>query len=310
MRLKSENEHSLGVRTEAGLYNTSMVKVAVITRTKDRAVFLKRALQSVAQQTYKDYVHVIVNDGGDPQIVDSLVEKLNPETRAQVKVFHREESSNGPDTIFNESVDRVDSEYVVLHDDDDTWHEEFLARTVELLDSNQSVGGVVVRTEKVIERVDGKTIKQIKTMPYMPDVAVVSLYRQCIDNQLTPIAFIYRREAYEAVGKYDSSLPVVGDWEFGIRFLSKYDVEFLDPGFALAYYHHRQDKKDNSFAKHNHRYYFTKVANAYLRKDLAENRLGVGYIINSLRYENDARNALIKKLLPNFVVKILKRKIK
>ena len=41
-----------------------MTKVAVITRTKDRPIFLKRALLSVSSQTFSDYIHVVVNDGG------------------------------------------------------------------------------------------------------------------------------------------------------------------------------------------------------------------------------------------------------
>ena len=39
-------------------------KVAIITRTKDRPLLLERAIQSVESQTYSDYVHVILNDGG------------------------------------------------------------------------------------------------------------------------------------------------------------------------------------------------------------------------------------------------------
>jgi len=45
-------------------------KVAVITRTKDRVLLLERALQSVHNQSMSDFVHVIINDGGDPGPVE------------------------------------------------------------------------------------------------------------------------------------------------------------------------------------------------------------------------------------------------
>lgn len=285
-----------------------MAKVAVITRTKDREAFLRRALQSVARQTFTDYQHVIVNDGGDKVIVDAAIQSLSAENKSKVVVFHRELSSNAPDTIFNESIDRVTSDYVAIHDDDDTWHPEFLQRTVELLDNGSK--GVVVKTDKIIERVKGFDIQTLKTTEYMPDLRAVSLYRQCIDNQLTPIAFIYNRSAYEAAGKYDSSLPVVGDWEFGIRFLQKFDVEYLDPGFALANYHHREQSGDNSFASHNHRKYITQVFNKYLRQELSEGKLGVGYIMNDLRYEQDMITSNIRKLLPKTIVSLMRKKVR
>lgn len=286
-----------------------MNKIAIITRTKDRPLFLRRALKSVEAQTFNDYVHVIINDGGDMELVDRIVKELSAEQRKKTEVYHRPKSSNAPDTIFNESVDRVESELVVIHDDDDTWHEEFLQRTISILDKHTDIAGVVVRVDKVIEKVKDEVITLIKKLHYMPDMRAISLYRQCIDNQLTPIAFVYRRNVYEEIGKYDDTLPVVGDWEFGLRLLQNYDVAYLDPGFALANYHHRR-QGNNSFSSHDHRTYITQVHNRYLRADLKNGNLGIGYIMNDLRYQQDFITTTIKKLLPNFATKFIRRKVR
>ena len=283
-----------------------MVQVAVITRTKDRPLFLKRAVLSVAHQTIGDYAHVIVSDGGSRESVDEALAGLDEAARSKVKVFHREASSGAPDTIFNESIDRVDSTYVAIHDDDDTWHPEFLERTLAVLESGAK--GVVVRTDRVYEEVGETEIKHAKTKQYMPNLTEVSLYQQCTENQLTPIAFIYRRDVYEEIGKYDESLPVAGDWEFGLRFLRRYDVEFLDPGFALAGYHERKKVKDNSFATHDHRKYLIQVANKYLREDLDKGGLGLGYIISKLKYDQDARHKLVKQVLPKPLLKHFRKR--
>ena len=194
-----------------------MTKVAVITRTKDRPIFLKRALLSVSSQTFSDYIHVVVNDGGDSKGVEEAINSLEPKKREKVKLFHRKEASGAPDTIFNQSIDRVNSDYFAIHDDDDTWHNDFLKETVSYLDTYKEAGAIVVRADKVVEELHGNHIEIKKQVPYMPDLKAISLYRQCIDNQLTPIATLFRRSAYEAVGKFDDSLPIVGDWEFGIR---------------------------------------------------------------------------------------------
>lgn len=284
-----------------------MVKIAVITRTKDRSVFLPRAIKSVAEQTLEDYIHVIVNDGGDKAAVEAILDAQSTEIRAKIKLFHRSQPSGAPDTIFNESVDRVDSDYVAILDDDDTWHKDFLLQTTKHLDENEEIGGVVVRTDKVIEKVINNSIKFIKTERLLPDLQAISLYRQFIDNQLMTNAFVYRRSAYETVGKYDETLPVVADWEFGIRFLHQYEVDFLDPGYALANYHHRVGKKDNSFVKHSHRKYVTLVANRYLRKDLKNGTFGAGYIISDLKYRQDSRNEFIKRIIPNKILKVIKK---
>src|SRR5690606_2349689 len=129
-----------------------MIKVAVITRTKDRPIFLARAIASVGHQTYNDYIPVIVNDGGREAEIEELISSQPEDVQAKIKLFHRPQSSNAPDTIFNESIDKVDSEYVAIHDDDDTWHEDFLLKTTSYLDENKHLAGVVVKAKKILEK--------------------------------------------------------------------------------------------------------------------------------------------------------------
>lgn len=292
--------------------NTSTI--SIITRTKDRPLFLERALKSIHEQTFTDFVHVIINDAGDPKPVEELLEKYTDLTKGRVKVIYNTES-HGMEAASNKAIKSVDSAYVAIHDDDDTWHPEFLEQTVRLLEDGAQ--GVVARADKVTEEITeaGKSIRQIKVEPWMPDMRVVNLYRQCIDNQMTPITFIYRRSVLDEIGYYDEDLPVTGDWEFGIRFLQKYDVEFLDPGYALAYYHHRKyvsgATSNNSFGSgtEKHRYYTNKVMNKHLRQELAEGRLGVGYIMSKLKYDQGNTARLVKSVLPGFVVDRLKKRV-
>lgn len=289
-------------------------RVAIITRTKNRTLFLERAIKSVHEQSVTDFVHVIINDAGDPTSVDELVDKYHDLIRGRVKVIHNNES-HGMEAASNKAIKSIDSTYVAIHDDDDTWHKDFLKQMVAKLEGTDAMG-VVARADKIFEQVaaDGNSIEQLKAQPWMPELKAVNLYRQCIDNQMTPITFLYRREAYDAVGGYDETLPVLGDWDFGIRFLQKYDVEFLDPGYALAFYHHRKATgtgSDSNFGsgQDKHRYWSNKLMNKYLRRELAEGKLGVGYIMSQSRYRQNYLLRLTLGILPKFVVGRLKRRV-
>lgn len=286
--------------------------VAVITRTKDRPIFLRRTIQSVLAQTYTDYVHVIINDGGDRNEVERIVAAVHDQSK--LHLFHRDEASNAPDTILDESVRRVAADSFVIHDDDDSWHPDFLEITTKQLTSS-SAGAVVAQTDKIVEELKGDTIVQKKRTRYLADVHAINLYRQCIDNQMTPIATLIRRSAYDEVGGYDSALPVCGDWDFGIRFLQKFDVDFVEPGYALAYYHHRTYKAgaqgNTSFAGNDkHRYWSNYLMNKYLREEIARQTLGVGYIMSKLRYDEHVVAQRLKKLLPSGVVESLKKRVR
>ena len=289
-------------------------QAAIITRTKDRVVLLERAIKSVHNQTMKDFIHVIINDAGEPVPVDELVERYSALIDGRVKVIHNTESK-GMEAATNKAITSVDSKYIAIHDDDDSWHPEFLERTIKLLDESDEQG-VVVKTNKITEEITGgNSVKILKVEPWMPDLKVINLYRQCIDNQMTPITFLYKRGVYDELAGYDESLPVLGDWDFGIRFMQKYDVEFLDPGFALANYHHRKfvagSDANNSFGSGDdkHRYYSNKLMNRYLREDLAAGRVGVGYIMSKLKYDQSTMASVVKRILPSFVSNRLKKRI-
>ncbi len=287
--------------------------VAVITRTQNRPKLLERALESVHNQTFQDFIHVIIVDGGNIAAVEDVLKRRSELVKDRVKLIHNETSS-GMEAASNKAIKSVDSTYIAIHDDDDTWHPEFLQRTVEQLEKTD-VRGVVVRTDKVTEELhaDG-SVTHIKTERWLPDIKAISLYRQCIDNQMTPITFIYRREVFAEIGYYDEGLPVCGDWDFGIRFLQKYDIDYIDPGFALANYHHRKYQPgvegNTSYAGNDKAaYWINFLMNKYLRQELAEGRLGVGYIMSKLRYDQHEKAEMVRRVLPSFVTSRLKKRI-
>ena len=287
-------------------YTKDMKKVdnqlVVVTRTKDRPLFLKRAIKSVASQTSKDFVHVIVNDNGDKSTVEDVVEK-HKGSGYETKIVHV--NTNGKmEQASNAGVTAVDTKYVAVHDDDDTWHPECVEQALKKLESSNNPG-VVVRTNKIVEKIDeaNTSIDIVKESEWMPDMKAINLYRQCIENQMTPITFIYKRAVYDEIGGYDEELPVMGDWDFGIRFLTKYDIDFLDPGFALANYHHRKFKAgaqgNTSYSGNDKKViYGNYLMNKYLREEFKSGRIGPGYIMSKTKYDQNFMIRMISKILP------------
>lgn len=274
-------------------------KVAVITRTKDRGILLERAIKSVHQQTMRNFVHVIINDAGDPKVVDELVKKYAREIDGRVKVIHNR-VSRGMEAASNKAIKSVNSTYVAIHDDDDTWHPDFLKETTERLDEN-GMKGVIVTTDKVIEKIDNGVIEVIETERYRPETKSINIYNMCMDNRAVPITFLFRREMFGLIGYYDEDLKVCGDWDFALRFLRHFDIDFLATDYALAYYHHRPTAKGaagNSVFVNNdrHEYYRSFLANKYLREDIAGNGLGLGYLFSERQSAKIEQKAEFKKL--------------
>lgn len=264
-------------------------QVAIITRTKNRNNFLKRAIESVQAQTYTDYIQVIVNDGGDKGAVEGIVDALPQSFRKRIKLLHNNQSL-GHTPALNQGIKSVKSKYVAILDDDDSWAPDYLKQTVGFLERTGSPGVVAVM-DRIIERVlDNGTIEFISKDRWHPEVKYVSLFEQCIDNYMPTVTFVYRRRVFDELGGYDETLGVAEDWDFSIRFLLKYDVDFLNTPDALSFYHHRPEASGSAgnsvfFGVDQHQYYQNLLANRYLRNDIKEGKLGIGYIVNSLKHE-------------------------
>jgi FkbM family methyltransferase len=229
-----------GVNTQS-----SAPSVGIVTRTKNRTVLLRRALESVKNQTYGNWNLVVVNDGGDTEPVNWLVQQVF-QADPRVRIIHHAKSA-GMEAASNAGLAVLDTVYAVIHDDDDSWAPEFLASSIAALQAEKirfpSIRGVVSKVNVVHESVHGNEIIINRVEPFKPwhtdtlEEGLLSVQKMLIRNQFPPIGFVFDLAAGRDLGLFDASLPVLGDWDFHTRFLLKHDVWVHDE--YLSFYHHR-----------------------------------------------------------------------
>ena len=259
-------------------------KVAIITRTKDRPIFLERAIKSVLKQTFKDYVHVILNDGGNKKKVESILKKYPAKNRV---IIHNA-NSVGLTRALNQAITSVDSEYVTILDDDDAWNKDRLKLNIELINELGSEA-TVVPMEIVVEDVVDGSIIEVERIPHPQSWSgEVSLYKQLHQNFLSNGCIMYKRNIYNLLGGYDESLTAAEDWDFGIRLMKICDVDQVLSDQALVYYHQRPLLEDEILGNsvhsgvRNQERTIMIIRNRYLREDLKNGTLGAGYIMNDI----------------------------
>lgn len=264
-------------------------RVAVITRTKNRGLLLRRAIESVTNQRFRDWRMIIVNDGGARDQVEPLVEEFRAVFAGRVDVIHHDQS-RGMEAASNAGLRASESEYAIIHDDDDAWHPEFLRETVAFLDEHASrprLAGVVAHSVAIEERIEGERVFKVREWPFNPGLDAVTLYRMAARNSFPPISFLFKRAALDEVGWFREDLPVLGDWDFHLRFVARYEVGVIRK--PLAYYHHRVRGTASEYSNSiigdvdKHALYDAALRNELLRTDLANGVLGLGFLVNVSR---------------------------
>ncbi|WP_244296745.1 glycosyltransferase family 2 protein [Paenarthrobacter nitroguajacolicus] len=271
---------------------TAGARITIVTRTKNRPIFLARALDDIFAQTSQDFELVVVNDGGDPADVERLTSQRSDAEQARITTLHHSESV-GMEAASNAGIKAGSGEFVVIHDDDDFWAPTFLERTVAYLDdpAHAAQAGVMVRTEIVIEELVEDRIEPVRREIFWADMRQITLADMLRINRAVPISFLYRRSLHDAVGYYNEDLPVVGDWEFHLRVLSHSRVGFLD-GEPLAFWSQRPESEGHDgnsiFAKAaEHAHYDALVRDEHLRDGVAQGGLGTVLYLSRILAEQE-----------------------
>ncbi len=217
-------------------------RVAVLMRTRDRPVLLARALASVLAQTHGDWHLVVVNDGGDRAAVDGLVGRHDTGFDGRISVLHHP-GSLGMEAASNAALAEADRHgafaHVAVHDDDDTWHPEFLRRTTGFLASagNADKAAVLTHWTVVRERLHADGVIEDGRDPGPFDALVVELGAVLARNRYPPISLLLRRATVDAAGPFNAAMPVLGDWDYNLRVLLLGDIGVVPE--RLAFYHQR-----------------------------------------------------------------------
>ncbi|SEQ02726.1 Glycosyl transferase family 2 [Faunimonas pinastri] len=225
--------------------------VDVIVRTKDRPLFLARALRSIRAQTWGRVCVHIVNDGGARDAAE--IGKAEHGDALDIHVHHLAESV-GPAETLNVGLRACQGDLMAIHDDDDSWHPYFLAAMVRRLETTSklipNVGGSACHLRRVFEHATPDGIVYSHTEGAPPQSASRGIVNAAAfaarTEDLFPIQVLLDRRAAQEVGGFDPIFLRCEDREFLNRFLARYEITILQR--ELAFHHTRMGGTSASFA--------------------------------------------------------------
>ena len=265
-----------------------MPLISVITRTKDRPALLMRAGRSLAQQTCRDFVWIVTNDSADET---GIAPALETARQAGIAVRGCQvTNSKGMESASNQGLALADTPYVTFLDDDDTWEPEFLGETLSYLEARPDLGGVCTQTSIVEETAESEP-RTLRKYVMNADLESIQIADMMLFNHLTTNSLLYRRALHDRLGLFREDLPVMGDWEFGIRIVTAYDIGVVAK--PLANYHRRvpPDIGSSSSAdtatdrKRLHEETDARLRNEMLRKEWAAGTVGPGHLMALARIQ-------------------------
>lgn len=114
----------------------SELKISIIMATYNRAHLIVETLQSIQNQTYKNWECLIIDDGG----IDNTLEVIAPILDKDLRFKYYSRSNNykkGLPGCRNYGLDLAAGEFIIFFDDDDIVHPQNLELCVKELSKNE-----------------------------------------------------------------------------------------------------------------------------------------------------------------------------
>lgn len=109
--------------------------ISVCVPVYNRQEFIKDALESVLQQTYRHFEIIVIDDGSTDQSID-LVKSIND---SRISIYENGENK-GVVYSRNRYLTEAGGEFIAMLDSDDIWNEEKLKKQVRFLTTNPDFG--------------------------------------------------------------------------------------------------------------------------------------------------------------------------
>ncbi len=107
--------------------------ISIITPAHNAEHFLAQCLTSVADQTYTDWEHILIDDcssDGSATLINQYVSK-DPRIK-----YHRLSENSGAGVARNTAIKMAKGAYIAFLDSDDMWHPEKLSKQLAFMQRN------------------------------------------------------------------------------------------------------------------------------------------------------------------------------
>ncbi len=197
--------------------------ITLVIPLYNRERFIKRAIDSVLNQTLQPSQIIVVDDAstnGSTKIVESYGERVE-----LVKL----EKNSGVSKARNEGIKRAKGEWIAFLDSDDEWISTKLKMQMEFLERYPEI--LFVHTGEQWVR-DGKRVKQKAHHKKPRGLCFEENLEFC---KIAPSSVVIHRSIFDRVGIFDESLEVCEDYDLWIRVLREYEIGLIEDELVIKH---------------------------------------------------------------------------
>lgn len=273
-----------------------MYKFSIIIPTYNRAKLLKRCLDSLCSQTYKNF-EVIVCDDGSIDETNLIVSQF--ESRLNLKYIY-EENWGGPARPRNNGIKESSGEWICFLDSDDWWRMDKLEKCLPFLHNYDIIyHDLVMLSEVTLNSIENAFVFKARSLEedILRDLLING-------NPIANSSVVMRKAIVNKVGEIteDRSLIAIEDFDYWLR-ATFYTKRFFYIKEALGYYWIENNISQGLSQIKKERYFFNKYSPQLSKKDQVTASKVLNYRVARLYHINNEYKMAFKCYLKAITTK-------
>ncbi|MBT2216477.1 glycosyltransferase family 2 protein [Virgibacillus dakarensis] len=198
------------------------MEFTVIIPLYNKAAHIKRAINSVLNQTHKELELIVVDDGS----TDSSVQEVNKVIDSRIRLIRQKNS--GVSVARNKGISEANYEYIAFLDADDIWKSNFLETIVGLIEEYPSAGAYATCYE-IKER---DKILSLETSFGLEKgwKGIVDDYFRLSNNYplISSSSVVIQKNTFNHLGTFPVGIARGEDLDMWLRIALDYDIAFFN----------------------------------------------------------------------------------
>ncbi len=245
------------INLSPSLDSSCLPLVTIVTRTHGRKIpYLREAISSVLNQTYRPIEHIVVEDRTD--FAKAIVDDVRHEYGANINYV--KSNGAGRSTAGNCGLTQASGRYIMFLDNDDLLFSDHVELLVNRIMEEQTVAAYSLGWDVVTEEKDGCAYKEILHQTHERHKQPFSVEQLRATNVIPIQCIIFHRELFERYGGFHEDLEYLEDWNLWVRyscdgkfaFSPKVTSLYRTP-YTTQIREWRQAKLDEAYAQVNRR---------------------------------------------------------
>lgn len=204
--------------------------ISILLAVYNGEKYIKKSIDSIINQTFKDW-KLLIGFNGTTDSSKEIVESYN-DNRIFVYDYLDEK---GKVKTLNKLLEKVNTPWCAIQDDDDVWHKEKLEKQLALQDKYDVIGSFICYIDSEDNFKDVLTLSQESL-----DIKINSFSGK---NQVANSSAIFKTDWARKVNGWKEEIDGIEDFDFWLRIMRHEESKFYNIPEVLCL--HRLHKESN-----------------------------------------------------------------